>query len=147
MELPSVCGSRVAACTGVYLQDRAPSGYSIHLQFDNCTPQAHVLQALLSFQVFCNLGRGVCGSALFVQICVRVKQINEQTKKQEQSPPFKTLTLTSPTFCGVSRSQKNSISSPDVWISSSRSRHIGIPTPLIREEANYTQRWNLSSLL
>lgn len=147
MELPSVCGSRVAAFTGVYLQDGAPSGYSIHMQFDNHTQQAHVLQALLSFQVFCNLGSGVCGSAQFVQICVRVKQINEQTKKQEQSPPFKTLTLTSPTFCGVSRSQKNSISSTDVWISSSRSRHIGIPTLLIREEANYTQRWNLSSLL
>lgn len=90
----------------MYLQDGAASGYSIHLQFDNHTQQAHVLQALLSFQVFCNLGSGVCGSAQFVQICVRVKQINEQTKKQEQSPPFKTLTLTSPTFCGVSRSKK-----------------------------------------
>ena len=106
MELPSVCGNRMAAFTAVYLQNRAPSGYSINLQFDSYTQQAHVSQALLSFQVFRNLSIGVWGSAQFVQICVRVKQINKQTKTQEQSPPFKTLTLTSPIFCGVSRRQE-----------------------------------------
>lgn len=106
MEPPSVCGNRMAAFTAVYLQNGAPSGYSINLQFDNYTQQAHVSQALLSFQVFRNLGIGVWGSAQFVQICVRVKRINKQTKTQEQSPPFKTLTLTSPTFCGVPRRQE-----------------------------------------
>lgn len=132
MEPPSVCGNRMAAFTAVYLQNGAPSGYSINLQFDNYTQQANVSQALLSFQVFRNLGYWCVGEC---SVCANL--CKSETDKQANKNARTVSTLQNPDFdithfLWCVKKARNPISSPDVCISSSRSSHIGIHIPLIQ---------------